>query len=318
MRHVLLLLLLCASCRDTQAPHGITTPLEAVPFAALGAHRVLLERHSEDGVALYLIDPATQTSTIVASDASVRGAALSPSGTRIAYTTPAPELANGYDLYVFDIGGPPLRLTQTVEFEGMPTWESSGTSLVYPTAFAASGATIARISATGAPPSAQVLFSSSAGACPHPEFATPVERSAADDLLIVCRAGIWKISALHDTTELYTTTQASAVHAARWSPDGQQVAFLEPRSGELLVRVLSIATGEVATVVSVPSQATNMALFNIYSLCWTADASRLLFTAPESQRVAHLWMVRVDGTNLTQVTTAAAFDHNVSCARVDP
>jgi hypothetical protein len=315
----LLVVLCCAACKgddigDPSVWQPIMTPLEAIPMAELGPQRVLLERHYERGPVLYLIDPATQTSTIVASDPLIRGASLSPSGGRVAYTAAAPQLDNGYDLYVFDIGAPHLRLTATPELEGMPSWDT-GTSIVFPKVTAAFSS-INRLSPATILHSTTQLFFSPASGCPRAEWARPVHRSTGGDILIACGASLWSISFLGQATELYTTTLATEVHAPRWSPDRSALAFLEPRGTELMVRLRATADGAVTTLASVPSAQLNLGLHNIYSLCWAADGSRLLFTAPVSLQVAHLWTVRSDGTGLTQITTAAAFDHNVSCAEL--
>jgi hypothetical protein len=324
-----ILLLYSVGCDGTGTPTAITpvtTPLEAVPFAELGSQRILLERAYEFGVALYLIDPATQTSSIVVSDALVRGAVLSPMGTQIAYASPAPEIENGYDLWRLNLPDTHTRLTTTTQFEGMPSWEPGIPALVYPSVTASSSA-IARWAPVNPQGTAQELTNfnlAGSSSCPRAELAAPVARADNGDLLLVCGAAVWKLPIGGQSAPapipgvqwlaLYTSTQASAVHAVRWSPDGQSIAFVEPVNGELLVRLMSKTGAGVTTLATVPSATVNIALFNIYSLCWSADGSRVLFTAPLSNSLGHLWTVRSDGTGLTQVTTAAAFDYNVSCA----
>lgn len=331
MRYVKCLLLLCSvGCDETGAPTVIppvTTPLEAVPFAQLGAQRILLERAYPHGIALYLIDPATQTSTIVASDALVRGAVLSPAGTDIVYTSPAPEDENGYDLWKLSTSGTHTRLTRTAQYEGMPSWEAGlFPAVIYPkiTASSAAIARFAQVSPQGSEQELTNFDMPGSPSCPRSQFAAPVARADNGDLLLTCGSGVWKLPIGGQSAptpiqgvqwlELYTSTQGSAVHAVRWSPDRQSIAFVEPGNGELLVRLMSASGAGVTTLAAVPSAAVNIALFNIYSLCWGADGARLLFTVPESNVLAHLWMVRSDGTGLTQVTTASALDYNVSCA----
>lgn len=55
---------------------------------------------------------------------------------------------------------------------------------------------------------------------------------------------------------------------------------------------------------------------NAISLCWMPDNSHSVFNVPESTYVSHRWLVRADGSGLTQLTTAlGAYDFSVSCAR---
>jgi hypothetical protein len=115
---------------------------------------------------------------------------------------------------------------------------------------------------------------------------------------------------------------------ATWSPDGAHLAFIEATSDNVTThRMLSMALKvmnadgtNVTTIVTRPM--TNVqfgggwAGFANYSMCWTADGSRLVFTIPESELVGHIWVVGADGSGLAQLTSAPdAWDRSVSCTR---
>jgi len=55
---------------------------------------------------------------------------------------------------------------------------------------------------------------------------------------------------------------------------------------------------------------------DVYSLCWSADSARFVFSVPDGDPQSHIWVVNVDGSELTQVTSApGVWDFSVSCTQ---
>ena len=86
---------------------------------------------------------------------------------------------------------------------------------------------------------------------------------------------------------------------------------------------MSADGNKVSTVATFPiAQGTRVGTLGGYigwnnkSICWMPDGSRLVFNVPETDVVGHLWVVRRDGTGLTQLTNApGVWDRSVSCSR---
>ena len=55
---------------------------------------------------------------------------------------------------------------------------------------------------------------------------------------------------------------------------------------------------------------------DVYSLCWSADGARFVFSVPDGDPQSHIWVVNVNGSELTQVTSApGVWDFSVSCTQ---
>lgn len=315
----------CSGCflADSAGPPGpipkTTTPLETVPFAAIGSGTIMFER-SLAGIALYVVDGNAQTSRIAFSDALIRGATISPDGQRVVFTRPT-ELEFGYDIFVVSAAGTgELRVTRSAAYEGMPTWSYDGSLVVYPVPMTGPPAAFLRQSPVANAPNPEEIVrfefqSGQAFACPYAEFATPGVLSAKGDLSFPCGNAIYKKPSAANTTALYTAPAANRVHAPSWSSDGALLAFVELDGTSLLVQRITESGANPVTLATLPTAAISWAIFNIYSLCWSADDARLFFSVPSSANVAHVWMVRADGSGVQQITTRPnVFDHNISCA----
>jgi len=52
------------------------------------------------------------------------------------------------------------------------------------------------------------------------------------------------------------------------------------------------------------------------TLCWSPDGSKIAFTKPDGDLIAHIYMINSDGTGFTQVTSAEGVgDINLSWSR---
>jgi Tol biopolymer transport system component len=298
-----------------------TTPLEDVSYDAIGPGTIMFER-SLAGTALYVVDGTARTSQIAFSDVTMRGARLSPDGDRVVFANFDFDFDTFEpDIYVVPLdGGVRVNITHSSAFEGLPSWSSTGSHVLFPTALQPT--TFVRQSPVANPSDRMEIarFTFESGqpiVCPNAAYATPGALSASGDLAFPCARSIYRRVAGTDTETLpvYTASASATVHAPAWSSDGSQLAFVELNGGSLSVTRMDADGSNPTTLATVPTASTNWALFNIYSLCWSAGDTRIFFSVPESAHVAHIWLVRSDGTGLQRITTRdAVFDHNVSCA----
>jgi Tol biopolymer transport system component len=334
------------------ASEGPTTPeeaarlvpaLEAVSFQLVGAGKVAFERIGANGAssAIYVIDGSTASSAHAFDNQVVHGAALSPDGRRFAYTT-FTDLTTAYDVYVANVDGTGAQqVTRFAQQEGAPTWTPDGARIVV--AAGGVGAVVYNIYSQSpiANPGDQTQltnFSTTSGTCPtmlgSGDFR--VATSPQGRMAFACSVGEIDVSTNGTFTASYLPTRPDRrrwtnVYSPAWSPDGALIAFIETTSDSatnysllgVAVKVMNGDGSNVATLANVPTAPGSNAIagggwagLNNISLCWMPDGSRLVFNVPESQQVGHLWVVRADGTGLSQLTTGpGAWDRSVSCSR---
>ena len=309
---------LCAACGDPTASEG--SRLEALPYDAIGPGLLVFERSSV-GHGLYLANGASRTAQMLLSDAFVRGAVLSPNGKQLAYSRLyGPLLLTQTDLAVRDLTtGVESRLTQDTLHQGMPSWAPNGQELVYPSngaAFYLFDYWQTSASATGASARRNLTQLRITGQliCPYGELAIPAVLSVRDQLAWLCRGRVYTKSAGADGSALAVSGPDGNPVAVAWSPDGLRLAYSAFFGDQLVVRVVSRDGGAPTTIASVASTPSNWAHFNLNSLCWTADGSRLFFNATRGNESSHVWVVRSDGSGLLQITSRPGVrDFNVSC-----
>lgn len=80
-----------------------------------------------------------------------------------------------------------------------------------------------------------------------------------------------------------------------WSPDGLRVAFVSNSYGQPILRVLDVATGMVADIVSVPPRAGSPIPNATGPLSWSPDSQIVAFSSPLAGD-ADLWLATTDGS----------------------
>lgn len=313
----LVTLLACAACDSTSGPgDDEDATLETLPYAVMGSGALLFERTMSTSSAIYHVEITARRASVAfdRDDPIMFGAVISPDGRKVAYTGPLAG-AISHELFMADlVTGLVTRLTNTDAFEGVPTWSSDGSNLVF-----YRSNPISYVMGTGLG-ARQVMGTSEEGGlfvCPHPEYAVQAVISTRSELAVPCGSGLYRIAPDGVTTTRVFFTENAAVWAPAWAADGERIAFIEVHNN--IPTVLSIRRdgSDLQTLATVPVTTANAAAagINAYSLCWNADNSRVFFTIPEAGGRAHVWMARADGTTLTQITSHNdASDKNVSCA----
>jgi Tol biopolymer transport system component len=310
-------------------PNAPLPALEVVPHQALGSSRIAFHRVGPQPVryaGIYWIDGATGSTG--GGQSGVTDPNISPDGGRTAFRAPSGTVSQ-FDVWVSGLSGTNhQRLTELQGVvEGPPSW-TPGSEVIYPLYGSPVrimvqpplAGSVADLIASVAPPAGEP--------CPH--YAPgdgPIAMSNTGALLFTCQwRAIYRISAGTTTpVAVYTRPEGMAnIRQAVWSPDEQRIAFVEwlpteqTTAGYVRVHVID-ADGRNLVTLSTVSHPAGMRFYgdqSVASLCWSADGSTIVFTAPEGDLVSRIFAVPAGGGTTTKITSAAGTsDGSVSCTR---
>jgi Tol biopolymer transport system component len=333
---------LAAACSDPGPGPGALDPLpplETVPFEQLPPGKFAFSRTvfvpaggriflTATGV--YVVDTDARTS--VPYDGAPVGA-TSPDGSRIAYKRHS-LTETTFDVYVSD-----LDRTDEVRAaafasasEGPPTWTPDGMQIVFPVVTPALEE-VYRQSPVQDPGDRTLLATftpNEEGVWECPALLTndaPVAISPDGSLTFACGRSISVVSPTGEASVAYAApapgSTLSRLFVPFWSPDGQRIAFMEvvteAAGGRVLrteVKAVNADGTDLVTLGTIVKPPNTPAGGIAPSLCWSSGGTHVLFTASAPGDGTNLWVVRADGTGLTQVTTALdVVDQKVACLR---
>jgi hypothetical protein len=153
-----------------------------------------------------------------------------------------------------------------------------------------------------------------------------VSMNARGGVAFRCGSLIWGTLQAGDSLKPIVSA-AGMPSAPSWSPDGNALAFLalavssDESISQTRVVIMDFATRRARYIAAVPGHNAGWwTSANVYSVCWLSDG-QLAFNAAGTDPdgappSASIYVVNVDGSGLTRVTTrATAFDHSVSCSQ---
>ncbi|MFL5523455.1 MAG: TolB family protein [Gemmatimonadaceae bacterium] len=347
-----LLLVVLVGCGGSEGPIApvnefpVVPQLESVAFALLGSGRVAFQRLGPPGseyVATYVIDATAARSWHMFDNTVAEGPAISPDGRKITFMNFMGISATGWDVYLSKSDGTEVTQLTKLEGEGAASWSADGSKLVFPFAQGMHRNFFSQSPVVNATDLKQhTHFTADPGGhliCPY-LFGWEDGASISSQGRITFNCAATEIDVLATDGTLAAAYVASRsdrsrfadVYMPQWSPDETKIAFLEltwdvdatPLSvnGYALklmnpdaTNVTTIASGLINPAAKVQPGGTWSGPHNL-SLCWMPDGSRIVFNLPEAQLVSHLWVVKADGTGLTQLTSAPdVYDRSVSCSR---
>jgi Tol biopolymer transport system component len=334
----------------TPPPRPIAPELESVAYDLLGSGKVAFTRlgpTENQYHATYIIDGSARTSRYVLDTGLVYGPALSPDGQKLAFNNL--DLAHSAtldDVYIANADGTNVQLLwKRAGSEGPPLWSPDGTKILV--AAAAPGnynPDIYSLSPAPDQPNPTRLTSfvvvDEESSCPiMDDVDNRVSMSSKGQFVFPCvRFEINVLSSSGDLAAKYRSDRANLSHwessmAAAWSPDGTRVAFIQAITdsdhGEevgdevtsLDLKLMDADGTNVTTISTFPVNGPEDVAFSWaghgnFSLCWMPDGSRIVLSVPEGRASGHIWVVKVDGSGKTQLTSrASVWDRSVSCSR---
>ena len=331
---------------EPSTPSGELPPLEQVPFDKLAPGKIVFERLATDGRSVggvYVIDASAKRTfpSINYRTKAAAAPAVAPDGRSVAFTAYAPDVpCCGVQLHIADIDGSTIRRIgfHPTGPNSSPSWTPDGAqvivrvtdrlgTIVYRQAPAlTTSATQVKLFETT--PDSTWLLSGPIAASPSGRLVFKVSRASRYPVRIGL-SGIFAMNA-EDTemVRLYSSPDSNFhTFAPTWSPDGRRIAFLggivDPltRQWTTTVELMNEDGTGHTRITTVGTAGSNASGYfggpNAFSLCWSADGSRIVFSAPHQYLLWHVFVVRADGIGgVTAVTNASGVqDTEVSCSR---
>jgi hypothetical protein len=310
------------SCSEAASPPGPgefppplpSSVIESIDYSLIGSGKVKFERVAGSGFSTHLIDADARTVAQIPRTAP--DAELAPTGDAIAELR-FTDFVTAHDVYVRELRTNTAKRVSgySGNVEGVPSWNANGTMIV----FSVLGIGDPFWGITSVDRSGIEIKLRDVGrhagpiTCPRFAFPPKVAVSESGGLAYPCEDGglAVAVSATDSLRVHYQARRPFSVSAARWSPGGEEVAFFElSRDSATSLKVLNLNSGNVRTILTVPMAGTSTEAS--VSLCWVQSGNAILFSSGQG----NLQVVRVDGTGLTNVTTAQGVkDWGLSCIR---
>ena len=293
--------------RKLPLPRGATGafPADAHPDGAalVGiAVQDVGDHHSEQLVVWPLGPSKTKEPVVLVGPASgrSRNPVVSPDGKRIAFESGAESFS---DLYVVDLGGTNLkRLTRNAEGNFEPVWSADGSSLAFTTS-RDGDPEVYRMSADGSAQERLTAFHLEDGA---PRWARSGDRIAflsnregAHAIFLMKSDGTGQRRVLPALAKSNAFSEPAERDPA-WSPDGSKLALVRPgKGGKAAIHLVDVASGEARALTDGTAQDDQPT--------FSPDGQFLAFVSDRTGS-SQIWIMRVDGSRQTRVTTSDASD----------
>ena len=208
---------------------------------------------------------------------------VSPDGTMVAFVS---NRAGNPDLFVVPAaGGTERQLTRTTEAEGRPEWSADGTRLFYAIGAQDLSRLYALEMATGR--SVEIGSLTARGATLSPDGAR-----------VAYTAGTWQASRLavadldgRNERMLTTSGQTGVAWNARFSPDGQHLAFTgQDAEKQLQVFVVSVNGAGFRQLTRFTRDQGRAQV-----PAWSRDGRQIAFQLNRGQGACDIWRVAIDG-----------------------
>jgi Tol biopolymer transport system component len=306
------------------------------PYDALGSGKILFERtYAQGGSSFYLIDIDNKQSSGFQLASQMTQPSLSPDGNKIVCSLLKSGDANAtWGIYIMNTDGsgcfPAFESDKTASF---PTWNSDGSRIIFytvgadgklysqsPVENATDREELAKFSYDNDP---DWLIKPIGGFNVSPSgnmVSVSRSESVSGVISLLPNSGKEGVHVLlTPSPEIYLETVESPV----FSTDGSQIAFLgtlrdlqNPGTINLIINIMNADGSNHYEIGGRSGYIPNLDLPRYTSLCWSPDATKILFAMPDVVGTCHLYVLNLDGTGFFQVTNQPGiFDSNVSWSR---
>jgi Tol biopolymer transport system component len=299
-------------------------PLEdGIPFDELGSGRLVFHREgpsSNKYYGLYVIDINERKSWRIFRGPSIT--MVSPDGSKIASSQLG---TSDFDIHVMNIDGSNIQNISNLDGQDrVPTWTPDGNEVLFSIGVSE---ILYRQSPVPNPPDRQVIRDFYG----EGSINSPVSVSKSFKLIFFFYPDYPGVSSIYtmdiDGTFLEPIPtdipEGYRCFTPCWSPDGQKIAYLllgdwhDDRYTSLKVMVMDADGSNARSLADLETNSSGWSLLSQYCelrICWSPDGSKLVFNKfIEGYHLSHLYLIKVDGTGLSQVTFAQGVaDYGVS------
>jgi Tol biopolymer transport system component len=298
-------------------------PLEdGIPFDKLGFGKLVFHRFGppdNNYSSVYVIDINERQSWGILYGAST-APMVSPDGSKIAFSKLAGDTL--FDIHVMNIDGSNIQNISHIEGQDrLPTWMPDSMKMLF---WIGEYKTLYRQSPIPNPPDRQLIKDfSTEGSISSPFHVSKDLKLAfvfAPFGPVVRKIYTMNIEGASYRPIIADPPEGFECRSPCWSPDGQKIAYLlVPRSNRNSLEVIVInADGKDARSLAkfeISSSGGWASSYwdNDFSICWSPDGSKLVFNKKDGDYCYHLYLINIDGTELSQVTLAESVtDRSVS------
>ncbi len=307
-----------SSCDTSQVPTlPDIIPLPAftdnIPYSVLGSGKIAFERIGRQknsnyfGIILVDIDKAT----VETLSGVISFPALSPNGDKIAFSAQS-SLSFSYDIFVMSIDGTVWdNISTTPEDDLYPAWSPDQQKIYfYNSPIYTNGVQHLIV---------QSPYSGASDRQYLPDDNYPMGPiSISSDKIVyygnLSPSGIYTTDLDGNNPNLILAKPSNRyLESPCFSPDGNSIAYLSvDRDSTKLyhsveVKIMNVDGSSPKSIIAVPAggntEFSNADQINNVTVCWSPDGKKLLFNVPEDNQVSHIYVVNVDGTGLTKITS---------------
>ena len=310
-----------------------------VPYHLLGSGKIVFERiYDQERTSFYVIDIDQKKSSGFILNSRMKQPAISPAGDIIACALQNSGDANpAWNIYVMKLDGtgcfPAFISEQHMHY---PVWNDDGSKLFYYTS-GSEGALYMQSPVENSPDRVEVAKFYDPGdpdwlidplgrftVSDSGNFVSVSTSDTLDGLISIepykGKEGVNLL--LNPSTDLFFVSPNFSVESPVFSPDGSFIAFISlyinPIENSVISVAISVINPEGNYLASVGALGGHLpdSRRPFMSLCWSPDATKLLFSMPDAENTSHLYVLNLDDSGIFQVTNQPFVrDCNVSWSK---